>query len=200
VSRYRTALLGVLALCWPLGACSTPAHLGPVPVEIMESAPPLVRIEGSSLDPLVVDWAAVDGSASVSAPESTEWSTTSTKPIVLVLQTPVVPVRVITLDFAVVDAMGIPSGMGREQVCDLQNGEARAAAGCAFVDHADRVVVQIDSMDADRYVVVQAAWLAIDTRQVTASWGFRFLPRACCRDRSDMGPIAPSRAGSRTSE
>jgi hypothetical protein len=145
-------------------------------VEIMEGAPPPARLEGrSSLNPLAVDWAAVDGSASVSAPQTVEWATTSDEPTVLVLQTPVVPVRVITLTFATVDSVGIPRSVGREQFCDLRNGQVRApVAGCAFAERVDRIVVLIGPSHADRYVVVQAAWLASDMRQVSASWGFRF--------------------------
>jgi hypothetical protein len=163
-------------LCWSFAGCSAPAHLGPVLVEFMDGPPPPARLEGGpALTPLAVDWAAVNGSASVTARETVEWMTTSDAPAVLVLQTPVVPVRVITLDYAGVDPVGIPRGNGREQFCDMWREPVRASgAGCTFAERGDRIVVLIDPFHARRYTVVQIAWLASDVQQVSASWGFRF--------------------------
>ncbi len=85
------------------------------------------------------------------------------------------PAWLITLTFAIVDSVGIPRSVGREQFCDLRHGQVRApVAGCAFAERVDRIVVLIGPSHADRYVVVQAAWFASDMRQVSASWGFRF--------------------------
>jgi hypothetical protein len=178
VSRCRDVLLCALALCWSLVGCSAPANPAPILVEFMDGAPPLARLErGPSLTPLAIDWAAVNGSASVTAPETVDWTPTSESPAVLVLQTPVAPVRVISLDYAGVDSVGIPRGDGREQFCDMWRGpEPAAELGCAFAERGDRVVVLVRPFQARRYTVVQIAWLASDTREVSASWGFRFSP------------------------
>ena len=114
----------------------------------------------------------------VSAPEAVDWTTARDVPAELVLQTPVVPVRVTTLSFAGVDGAGIPRGVGRERPCDLMIGQANTASWeCAFADRGDRITVLLDPGREDEYVVVQAVWLASDARQVSESWGVHFSPR-----------------------
>jgi hypothetical protein len=173
VNRY--SILLCLALWWSLGGCSAAVAPRMMPVDLMAAAPPLARIEGGArLAPLVVDWAAVDGAASVNEPDTVDWTTTSDMPAVLVLQTSVVPVRVIALDFAAVASTGIPRGLGHEYFCHVRDESAMAAVpGCAFVRRGDQIAVVVTPSQAGGYVVIQVAWLAPEMQQVSASWGFR---------------------------
>lgn len=174
----RATLLCVLALCWVTG-CSEPVQHELIPTEVIQGDPPSARLEGASAPVrLAVDWGAVDGSMPVSAPEAVDWTTARDVPTELVLQTPIVPVRVTTLSFAGVDGAGIPRGVGLERPCDLRIGQANGASvACAFVDAGDRIIVLLDPSHEDEYVVVQAVWLASDARQVSESWGLHFSPR-----------------------
>lgn len=144
-------------------------------VDLMAGPPPPARIEGGArFDPLAVDWAAVDGAASVHAPEAVDWTTTRDEPASLVLQTSIVPVRVIALSFAAVDSAGIPRGPGFEKFCDERDESATAAVpGCVFVKRGNQIAVVVTAPHAGGYVVIQAAWLAGDVQQVSASWGFQ---------------------------
>ncbi|MGH3585329.1 MAG: hypothetical protein ACRDQ0_03305 [Pseudonocardia sp.] len=102
----------------------------------------------------------------------------SDRPVVLVLQTPVAPLRVITLSFGAVDIAGIPMDAGREHVCHERRGMDPPGVPCAVVDRGDRVEILIADRTIGRHVVVQAAWLAEGAAQVSASWGFQVPPPA----------------------
>jgi hypothetical protein len=173
--RFCQILVCIIALCWLVG-CSRPLQSELAPAEVVHGPPPSALLGGAyPLAPLVVDWGAVDGSVPASAPRRVDWTTVSDVLAEVVLQSSTVPVRVTILGFAHVDGAGIPRGVARERPCGLRLGQAYgASAECVFVDDGDRIIVLLNPGHEDRYVVVQAVWLASDARQVSESWGLHF--------------------------
>lgn len=172
--RCEAILLALLASLVTACAPGESGNGGPdlIPLAVVNGDPPTAWIGAVELKPVFTDWAAA-GEAITDEPARAVWTHVPEPPSTLRIATPVLPARVLVLQFDGVDDRETPAlPPSREDVCRWAGLAASPGAGRCSFGIADGQVEVMLPAGQDRYVVVQAIWLTAGDGEVSRSWAF----------------------------